>query len=294
MSPRRAPGNESRSALNKFVEQVGSGLALTALLGLGICHAEPLPLWEVGAGVGALNLPDYRGSDTRSTYAVPIPYFIYRGDFLKADREGVRGTLYEGDKVELNVSLNGTLPVNSDDNSARRGMADLRPTVELGPNLNVHLWQSANEKMRLDLRAPVRTAITVESSPRQIGWVFLPNLNLRVDDPTGMPGWRLGLQAGPVFSNREYNSYFYSVGAADATATRPAYSAAGGYSGSQFTMALSKRFRRYLIGGFMRYDALKGAVFEDSPLLRKSSGVAAGFAVAWVFGESSQLVDSPE
>jgi hypothetical protein len=46
---------------------------------LNVCHAELLPLWEVGAGVGVLNLPDYRGAESRSNYVLPVPYFIYRG-----------------------------------------------------------------------------------------------------------------------------------------------------------------------------------------------------------------------
>lgn len=275
----------------KVIQNARAAIALAGLLGLNLCHAEPLPLWEAGAGIGALSLPDYRGSDTTSTYVLPVPYFVYRGEFLKADREGVRGTLFESDKVEVNLSVNGTLSAKSEDNPARRGMSDLKPTVELGPTVNLKLWHSADRQAKLNFRAPVRTAITIESSPRQIGWLFLPNLHLDVKDPAGLPGWSLGLQSGPVFSTRKYNAYFYSVSPSDATAARPAYSAAGGYSGSQFTMTLTKRFPRYWVGGFVRYDNLAGAVFDDSPLFKKSSGVSAGIAVAWVFSESSRLVN---
>jgi len=255
-------------------------------------HAEQLPLWEAGAGVAAIKLPDYRGSDRSRTYALPVPYLIYRGEFLKADRNGVRSTLFDNDKVEINISLNGTLPVNSKDNPARSGMADLRPAVEIGPTASINLWKTADNKTKLDFRAPLRTAVTVESSPKQIGWLFAPNLNLDIKDPAGMQGWNLGMLAGPYFQTRKYNSYFYTVSAADATATRPAYSAPGGYAGSQFTMALSKRFQRYWVGGFLRYDNLSGAAFEDSPLVKKSSAVSAGIAISWIFGQSSRRVDA--
>jgi outer membrane scaffolding protein for murein synthesis (MipA/OmpV family) len=143
----------------------------------------------------------------------------------------------------------------------------------------------------LDFRTPVRTSITVESSPRQIGWLFSPNINLDVKDPAGFSGWNLGMLAGALFNDRDYNAHFYSVSSSEATAARPAYSAGGGYSGSQFTMALSKRFPRYWVGGFMRYDTLAGAVFDDSPLVKKRSAVSAGIAITWVFNESSTLVD---
>lgn len=254
--------------------------------------AEQLPLWEAGLGVAAVSLPDYRGADTSRTYVLPAPYFVYRGEFLKADRNGVRSTLFNTDRVELNLSLNATLPVSSKNNTARQGMSSLRPTVELGPTLSVNLWNAPSGKMKLDFRTPLRTAVTIESSPRQIGWLFGPNLNLDVRDPLGMSGWNLGMLAGPNFQSRSYNSYFYSVGASDVTGTRPRYDAPGGYAGSQFTAALSKRFERYWVGGFLRYDTLGGATFQDSPLVQRKNAVSAGVAVTWVFGQSGTMVEA--
>ena len=267
-------------------------LCLTGFLALPLSHAEQLPLWELGAGIAAVNLPDYRGSDRTKIYVLPVPYFVYRGEFLKADRNGVRSTLFNNDKMEINVSVNGTLPVDSTDNPARRGMSDLRPTVELGPTANVNLWRSPDEKMKVDFRAPLRTSITVESSPKQIGWLFSPSLNLDVKDPAGFSGWNLGLLGSLVFNNRKYNRYFYAVSPSEATAERPAYDPSGGYAGSQFTLALSKRFPRYWVGGFLRYDTLAGATFRDSPLVKRQNNVSAGFAISWVLTESSRLVNT--
>ena len=83
----------------------------------------------------------------------------------------------------------------------------------------------------------------------------------------GLQHWHLGMQAGPVFADRKYNQTFYGVEGAYATASRPAYAARGGYSGSQFTLGLSRRFPGYWVGAFTRYDDLGGAVFADSPLM---------------------------
>lgn len=269
-------------------------IALAGLLVFPLCQAEQRPLWEVGAGGAALSLPDYRGSDQTGSYLLPIPYFVYRGEFLKADRGGMRGTLFQTDKLEINLSLNATLPVNSKDNRARRGMADLRPTVELGPTVDVNLWRSGNQKMKLDFRAPLRTAITLESSPRQVGWLFSPSLDLDVKNVEGWPGWNFGVVAGPIFTSRKYNAHFYSVSAADATATRPVFRAGSGYAGSQITLGVSKRFPRYWVGGFLRYDTVAGATFRDSPLVRDNHSISAGIALSWVFGESSTLVSVDE
>lgn len=269
-------------------------LCLAGLLAALPAAAASLPLWEVGAGVAGMSLPDYRGSDQTTSYIFPVPYFVYRGEFLKADRNGVRGMLFDSDKVELNLSLNGTLPVNSRDNLARRGMPNLKPTVELGANLSVNLWQSSNQDIRLDFRAPVRTAVTIESSPQQIGWLFSPNLNIDIKNPAGLHNWNLGMLAGPLFNSRRYHAYFYSVDPAQAIAGRPAYSAPGGYAGSQATLALSRRAARSWVGAFLRYDTVAGAAFENSPLVRQRHAVSAGIAATWVFGESSTRVNADE
>ncbi|MDB5763836.1 MAG: MipA/OmpV family protein [Herminiimonas sp.] len=278
----------------RFAGLPGTAACLAGALICFPCCAEPLPLWEAGAGVATLKLPDYRGSDQTTSYILPIPYLVYRGEFLKADRNGVRTMLFANDTVEVNFSVNGTLPVNSKDNAARRGMPDLKPTVELGANVSVNLWKSAAQDMKLDFRAPMRTAITVESSPRQIGWLFSPSLNLDVRNPAGFSGWNLGILAAPLFNSRKYNAHFYSVSSTEAATGRPAYVATGGYSGTQITMALSRRFARHWVGGFLRYDTLAGAVFADSPLVRQRSAMSAGVAVTWMFGESSTLVNVNE
>jgi outer membrane scaffolding protein for murein synthesis (MipA/OmpV family) len=266
--------------------------SVCALLTAFPAAAEQLPLWEVGAGVATVSLPDYRGADSSRTYVLPAPYFVYRGEFLKTDRNGVRSPLFNTDHVELNLSLNLTLPVSSKNNAARQGMSNLRPTVELGPTLSVNLWNAPSGNMKLDLRTPLRAAVTIESSPRYLGWLFSPNINLDVRDPFGMRGWNLGMLAGPNFQSSRYNSYFYSVGAADATAARPLYDAPGGYAGTQFIAAVSKRYQRHWVGAFLRYDTLKGASFEDSPLVLRKNSLSAGVAVTWVFGQSSTMVEA--
>lgn len=252
------------------------------------------PKWEVGLGLGVLSVPDYRGADTRSSYLLPAPYFIYRGDILQADRSGLRAALFESDRVEVNLSLNASLPGRSDNSPLREGMEKLRPIVEAGPTVDLRLWSSARRQARLDLRLPVRAAFTVESSPRHAGWLFSPNLLLRVGDPAGLRGWKLGLQTGPVYGSREYNGYFYGVGAADARPDRPAYAAPGGYAGMQASATLSKRFSRYWVGAFLRYDHLGSAAFASSPLVRQRSAVTGGVAVSWILGQSAAMVRSDE
>jgi outer membrane scaffolding protein for murein synthesis (MipA/OmpV family) len=257
-----------------------------------VACADDKPLWEVGLGLGAVAFEDYRGSATSHAYPVPVPYIIYRGEFLQADRDGVRGKLFNQDWLEINVSGNITTPVRND--AARSGMPELRTTLELGPSFDFHLFKSGDQKYKLDLRMPLRVAATVESSPKWIGGTFTPRLNLDMLDPLGMSGWNLGLALGPEFADRRYNDYFYSVAPLYATQSRLAYRAPGGYTGIQSLAALSKRFPKFWVGAYMRHDWLQGAAFEDSPLVQTRSYWSGGIGFAWMIGQSSRLVHVPD
>jgi outer membrane protein len=255
--------------------------------------AEEKPLWEAGLGVGGLVFPDYRGSDEMQAYPIPVPYLIYRGDFLKADREGVRGELFDREYAELSISVNATIPVSSDDNSARRGMPDLEPTIELGPSLDLHVWKSPDERIKLDVVMPLRAPVTVERSPKSIGWLFSPRVNLDIGNVNNS-GWNIGLGAGPVFADRKYHDYFYSVKPRYSNAERPEYDAKDGYSGVHVLASLSKRYPKYWVGAYIRYDSLESTAFEDSPLVRSTSYIAGGFGIAWMIGQSKRLVEVDE
>jgi outer membrane scaffolding protein for murein synthesis (MipA/OmpV family) len=265
-------------------------LAAFAVLPTLAGAAEDKPLWEVGAGLAAFTFPAYRGSDKQHNFLMPVPYFVYHGDFLKADRHGVRGSLFDTDRVDLTLSLSASPPTKSDDVAARNGMPDLKPTAEFGPEVDVTLWRSADRARFLKLRLPARAAFTLERSPQGIGWIFSPNLNLDITDLPALPGWNLGLVAGPIWATKKQHDYFYGVAPRYATAARPAYAADGGYSGRQFLISLSKRFDRTWVGAFARYDTLRGASFVDSPLVAKKSFAAAGVAVSWIIDESGTRV----
>jgi outer membrane protein len=272
-------------------DAIGRRAALLALAMFATgAHAREEPLWEAGLGVLGIYLPDYRGSDQSRGYAFPIPYFVYRGDFLRADREGVRGTFLHSDRVDLDLSLGASLPVSSNKNDAREGMPNLKASIEAGPALDVMLWALPDERMKLELRVPLRAGISLESSPRYTGLQLFPHLNLDVADPAGFGGWNLGLLTGPLFSDARHNRYFYEVDPAFATPTRPVYEPGGGYAGMVFLAGVSKRFPKYWIGAFARYDTLHGAVFEDSPLVRAKHYAGGGIAISWILGESSERV----
>ncbi|MGH8641779.1 MAG: MipA/OmpV family protein [Burkholderiales bacterium] len=266
---------------------------LVSACAVSTAQAEPLPLWEAGAGAAVVSLPDYRGADQGRAWLLPFPYLVYRGEFLKADERRVRGLFFKTERMELDASVNAQPPVDSSKNDARSGLPDLDPLVELGPSLNLSLHRSAARRTEVELRLPVRAALATDFSYVDFaGWVFQPNINVDVRDPFGQAGWKLGMLSGVMFADRRYNRYYYAVDPGFSTPSRPAYNPAGGYAGTQLIVALNKRFPGFWIGGFARWDTLNGAVFEESPLVRTRQYFAAGFAVAWILGESKTKVEA--
>jgi outer membrane protein len=268
------------------------GAALAVAAGIQVAAAEEKPLWDFGLGVGAVSFADYRGADTTHVYVLPLPVFYYRGKFLKSDRNGIRGKLFSQDWIELNISANATTPVRR--NAARAGMPDLRPTVEIGPSLDLHLWKSADQKVKFDVRLPLRAAVTVQSSPHFIGAIFAPYASIDIKDVAGFQGWYFGALAGPLFGDHRYHDYFYTVAPQFATPERPAYQASAGYSGAEVLVALSKRYPSFWVGGYVRHDTLAGASFESSPLVKRDSYWAAGAGIAWIIHQSKQLVNDTD
>ena len=289
------PGKSPQFTVKRTINTPLVNLLALGFIALGAAynsHAASLPLWEVGAGAGIVSIPDYRGSDQRNTYVLPLPYLIYRGETFIVDRQRVRGMLFKSDSINMDISLNASVPVDSDDNPARSGMPDLDPTVEIGPSLEMLLHANPANNVKVSFHLPVRKVLATDFSHiNSAGWVVNPKINL---ERRNFSGWNLGLSAGPLFATRQNHAYFYDVSAAHATPERPAYSASGGYSGMQATLTASRRFDKLWVGAFLRADYLGGARFVDSPLVTTRSHVMAGIGVAWVFAQSRKLVEAEE
>jgi outer membrane scaffolding protein for murein synthesis (MipA/OmpV family) len=249
------------------------------------------PLWEIGAGLALLQMPDYRGSDKSRLYALPYPYLIYRGDILKVDRDRISGRLFKTDRLLLDFSFFGQAPVTSSDNDARRGMPNLDPTFEAGPSLNITLLDNRRADYKLNVTLPVRAGFSTDFySLRHQGWVFAPRLVFEKNDLFPNTGVNLGVSLGPIFADGAYNGYYYTVDPGYATASRPAYKASGGYSGSAFTLGMNKTYKQLVFNIFISADLLHGAVIEDSPLVKTKTSVMSGFTVSWIFRKSATSV----
>jgi len=257
-----------------------------------VVSAELRPLWEVGLGFAPIYSPDYRGSDQSRSYVAPYPYLVYHGDFIKMDRRGLYGRLINTERVHLDLSFDAGVPVDSRKNNARQGMPDLDPVFEVGPSIELCIWNHCDADRVVQLRLPVRAVYSTDfSSTESRGGTLYPNINYDIKHFGDDRKWNFSVSGGALFASERYHDYYYQVEPAFRTASRPVYDAGRGYSGVRAMVTFSRRYRKLWIGGFARYDDLHGTVFEDSPLIRVHHSFMAGFAVAWVFAESDTLVD---
>jgi outer membrane scaffolding protein for murein synthesis (MipA/OmpV family) len=234
-------------------------------------------------------MPDYRGSDETRGYLLPFPYLIYRGEVLKVDRQQIRGLLFQTDRLQLDLSFHGSVPVDSSKNKARQGMPDLDPTVEIGPSLQYLLTENKTAGYKITLTFPLRAVVATDlRNFNAAGWTFSPRLNLNRFN-LFQKGWILGLSLGPIFGDQVYHDYYFRVDKAFSTPDRPAYSAAGGYGGTQCTLSLGKHFKKIWMGLFVRGEDLHNTAFSDSPLLKSRTSLMGGLALSWIFWESKTL-----
>ncbi len=262
---------------------------LAPLPGTGIASAEKRPLWEIGLGAAPITMPSYRGSKNQAFYPIPMPYIDYRGSFLRIDRDGLRGLLYDSERIGLDFSGDGAIPAATDEEGPRQGMPDLDPVVEFGPSINIIVHQTNDAMLRI--RLPIRAALTSDfRTIDHAGWKTHPHLGLDIKEM--VHGWNAGASIGLLFADRDYHGFYYDVPDRYATAFRERYKAGGGYSGISLMLTASRRFKNIWTGLFLRYDNLSGAAFTDSPLLETRHVFMGGFGAAYIFRSSAIMVPS--
>lgn len=244
----------------------------------GKSHALESRHLEVGVGLAGASLPHYRGSDQRRNYFAPFPYVLYEGERLVVNRDGGQFYFYSRPRLRVDVSAALSPPVFSDDNHVRQGMDDLHPVFELGPRLQLVLFESKMSRFRLTAAFPLRMAVASNlRDTRSVGFVFSPYLLAHFDHE-----WDADFSIGPIWASEKFHDYVYEVDPQFATTTRPAYDAEGGYSGIRFTFAMGQYFKSWWIGFFARYDDLSGVVFHDSPLVKREESFMTGAALSTI------------
>ena len=238
--------------------------------------------WELGLGLGAVAGPDYRGSDEYRSFISPIPYFIYRGKYIRSDREGVRGNFFRTDQYEFTLSASASITPETDKSTLREGMPELGSTFELGPSFNINLsGEDFSRGWHLQLPWRAVFALGAEESG-YIGSIIQPQLVYR----TRFSEWTFSYRAGITYASNDYHNYYYSVAPEYVTAERPEFRAKAGYSGWNNNFSLSRSFSHQgfqtRFAFFIRYDNIEHTDITDSPLVVDDHSVRGGIALIWV------------
>jgi outer membrane scaffolding protein for murein synthesis (MipA/OmpV family) len=273
-----------------------AGLLTASLWWSGECvgeaaapQEEKLPLYEYGIVGLAAHLPQYTGSDEYQTYAFPLPYFVYRGKIVRADREGIRGIFWRYKQFETDISLSGNPP--ADDNDARKGMDDLDALGEVGPALNYYFFDYG-ERDSFFFQATLRAAFSLDfDSGLDVGhegYVSDMSIIFRDSRIFREQKIRFHLSTGVRFADASMHKYFYDVPFADVTPGRRYYEAEGGYGGLQLSGSITKELTpTFWLSSYGRWVNIDGAVYEDSPLVGTHNNFIIGAMLVWKFGESA-------
>ncbi|MCW8830417.1 MAG: MipA/OmpV family protein [Gammaproteobacteria bacterium] len=242
-------------------------------------------IWDLGVGAAAFNMDLYPGSADKKTYVLPLPYFTLETEKLKIDT-GIKGFLFQSEHVELDVSADFGIPVESDDSGVRKGMPDLDAVVQFGPSLEFLL--SGRKRVPLDVRfeMPVRAVVAtdIEHTSNE-GWLLEPHFSFE-KRRRYKSGLAMKLTLGLKYATRDFHAYYYDVVPVFSTATRPAYASGKGYGGSFAGFRVSWREGNWIWWTLLRYQNLNGAVFEDSPLVEQKDYYLVGVGFAWVFAQN--------
>jgi len=246
---------------------------------------KELPLWELGLIAGGASIPHYVGSNQRYALPLVLPYFIYRGEKLRADRKGIRGRLFETDRLSMDLDFSFGLPVRNS-NRARQGMPNLHLAGQAGPQLNWALLKDTRTKLGLHL--PWRIAMDTRGT--SLGWVFEPGLRLNYNfDEDG--DYKLDIEASVLYASKRYNQYYYSVTPQYATAIRPAYDAKRGLHSVSLKTGLLFRQNSDVRGSiFLTTKTLSPGVVANSPLVKSKYYISIGAGITWMFMTSKETV----
>lgn len=296
MNPQRhLPAAAHRRAPPRWIARLVRQLAGLGLAGLGcgvaLAQAEGTPapadsaLWELGAIAVGVSQQAYPGSDQQVQRALAVPFFIYRGRFLRADQDTAGLRAVKTDRFELDVGVAGSFGSSSEEIEARRGMKRLGTLVEFGPRARWTLARAADGSLwRAEL--PLRGVFDLDDRLTNRGLSLEPEINWTQRTPGR---GSLGFSVGAILADPRLADTFYRVDALDARPGRPAYDARAGLVAWRLSASFSRTLHPdWQVFGFARLDSVAGAANASSPLVRQREGASIGFGLAYTWKRSAQ------
>jgi MipA family protein len=250
----------------------------------------PKALWEVGVVGVATSQQAYPGADQQVTRVIPLPYAIYRGQWLRSENNTIGLRALKTPTVELDVGFAGSFGSRASESRVRQGMPDIGTLVEFGPRVK---WQLGALTLplagtgRLQAQFPLRGVFDLSDRFASRGLAFEPELSWGTRTAGGI-GW--GVNVGALIGSEKLADTFYEVAPPFARPGRPAYDAKAGLISLRAGISGGLRVAPdWFVFAFARVDSVAGAKNRDSPLVQRRDGASAGIGFTWTWQRSKEL-----
>jgi len=254
------------------------------------------PKVEAGLAGAGIYSAAYPGSSVSSDRFFAAPWLIYRGENLNVKDGGVNLTAYDSDRVTVDLGASFSLNADSSITPLRDGMPDLDYLVELGPRMNVWLYDEYSEsgyRNRLNWKTSYRQAMSLDFRRVALhgrGPVFDSELDYRWDS-NAANGFSIEASVGALWAGNKISDYIYAVEPQYVTEERQAYDARPGFLGIDLSLGFQlrpvKKMNVYLGLGV---DLYNGSRNDQSPLFEEELGSSVILGVAYTLYESTATV----
>jgi len=256
---------------------------------------ERKPRWEAGLGLGYLNDVDYPGSTDANVGQFALPFFIYRSRVFRVGDGGIGAVAVEQPRLQLKVSLGGSLNAKSEPDSVRAGFPDLDLLFELGPRLQYTLltkqWPNGSSS-ELTWDSKIRAVVATDfKGLRARGFVYESGFAFR-QRAIASEKIDLILKTDISFADQRYNDYLYTVPAEYVTAQRERYEARPGYVESRLFLGLAIRpIQSLRIFTGITASSYANSANENSPLFESRTGTQYAIGIVWSAWRSKRTID---
>jgi outer membrane protein len=235
-------------------------------------NANKQPLWELGAAGIGVSQQAYPGASAQVSRGLALPYFVYRGEVLRADRDTAGLRAIKTERMEVDIGVAGSFGARSDEIDERQGMPRLGTLIEFGPRVKWKLSEDqAGGGWRVEL--PLRGVFDLSDGAAHRGMAFEPKL---------------------VYQRRASAGWFYSTSvsaivADKSLASRPSYEAQSGLVAWRLNASVFHQLSRdWRVFGFGRIDSVAGAANDNSPLVKKTNGASLGLGLTYTWLQSER------
>jgi outer membrane protein len=247
------------------------------------------PLYEIGVLAGSGYVPDYPASDQGRVRTIGFPFFIYRGQTFRNDRDnGTYARLLNNSNFEFDFSFGGAFPASSEENKAREGMEDLDWLIQFGPRLVLVVKRDPNWGEILIRTSFQYTLSTDGQFTEHQGYRIAPSIIMR---KRNFFSRYLEFFTSVMlnYGDNKLNDYFYSIDQKEITSQRKAYNAQAGFISTNFFMGLLYDFnpKTRWFGG-IEFSSFKDSVNRSSDLHRTDSNTSVFFGFSHLFYESTE------